>query len=163
PERPDEPGDRRGGRRPGRFGGRRVRPGDRGSRTGRSLVGRVRRVRGRQHARDRRRRDRRPGYVELADPELPRVPERRQRRYGGPISKGHEMTGRDAYVVGGANSAGQAALYLARYARRVTLVVRGQSLDDEMSHYLIREVAATRNVDVLTGTSVVGGGGEGRL
>ena len=49
--------------------------------------------------------------------------------YAGPISEGHQMTGRDAYVVGGANAAGQAALYLARYARRVTLVVRGQSLD----------------------------------
>ncbi|HKF80319.1 MAG TPA: FAD-dependent oxidoreductase [Thermoleophilaceae bacterium] len=83
--------------------------------------------------------------------------------YGGPASEAHALSGKDAYVVGGGNSAGQAALHLARYARRVTLVVRAQSLDTGMSHYLVREVEATRNVEVRTGTAVVGGGGEGRL
>jgi thioredoxin reductase (NADPH) len=83
--------------------------------------------------------------------------------YGGPVSEGHAMTGRDAFVVGGANSAGQAALHLARYARRVTLVARAPSLGAGMSHYLVREVEATPNVEVRTGTSVVGGGGDGRL
>ena len=73
------------------------------------------------------------------------------------------MAGKDAYIVGGANSAGQAALHLARYARRVTLVVRAQSLGAGMSHYLVREVEATPNVEVRTGTTVVGGGGDGRL
>ena len=83
--------------------------------------------------------------------------------YGGPASEGHAMAGKDAYIVGGANSAGQAALHLARYARRVTLVVRAESLDAGMSHYLIREVEATPNVEVRTDTAVVGGGGDGRL
>ncbi len=83
--------------------------------------------------------------------------------YGGPVSEAPAVSGKDAYVVGGGNSAGQAALYLARYARRVTLVVRGQSLEAGMSHYLIRGIEATPNLDVRTGTAVVGGGGEGRL
>ena len=73
------------------------------------------------------------------------------------------MAGEDVYVVGGANSAGQAALHLARYARQVTLVVRGQSLDAGMSHYLVRQVEATPNVDVRLGTEIVGGGGDGWL
>ena len=83
--------------------------------------------------------------------------------YGGPLSEGHAMAGKEAYIVGGANSAGQAALHLARYARRVTLVVRAQSLDAGMSHYLVREVEATPNIEVRTDTAVVGGGGDGRL
>ena len=83
--------------------------------------------------------------------------------YGGPASEAHALSGKDAYVVGGGNSAGQAALHLARYARRVTLVARAQSLDAGMSHYLVREVEAAQNVEVRTGTAVVGGGGEGRL
>jgi thioredoxin reductase (NADPH) len=82
--------------------------------------------------------------------------------YGGPASEAPGMTGKDAYVVGGANSAGQAALHLARYARRVTLVVRAQSLEG-MSHYLVQELRATPNVAVRLGTAVVGGGGDGRL
>jgi thioredoxin reductase (NADPH) len=83
--------------------------------------------------------------------------------YGGPASEGHALSGKEAYVVGGGNSAGQAALHLARYARRVRLVVRAGSLEAGMSHYLVREIEATRNVEALTGTNVVGGGGEGRL
>jgi thioredoxin reductase (NADPH) len=54
-------------------------------------------------------------------------------------------------------------LHLARYARRVTLVVRAQSLASGMSHYLVRELEAAPNVDVRLGTDVVGGGGTGRL
>jgi thioredoxin reductase (NADPH) len=83
--------------------------------------------------------------------------------YGGPASEAHALSGKEAYVVGGGNSAGQAALHLARYARRVRLVVRAQSLEAGMSHYLVREVEATRNVEALAGPTVVGGGGEGRL
>ena len=83
--------------------------------------------------------------------------------YGAPASEAHALIGKEAYVVGGGNSAGQAALHLARYARRVTLVVRAESLEAGMSHYLVREVAATPNVEVRTRTAVVGGGGEGRL
>ena len=83
--------------------------------------------------------------------------------YGGPASEAHALTGRAVYVAGGGNSAGQAALHLARYARRVTLLVRAESLAAGMSHYLVRVVEATPNLDVRTGTVVVGGGGEGRL
>ncbi|GAA1842997.1 FAD-dependent oxidoreductase [Asanoa iriomotensis] len=83
--------------------------------------------------------------------------------YGGPMSEAPAMVGRDVYVLGGANSAGQAAVYLARYARRVTLVVRASSLAAGMSHYLVREVEATPNVSVRLGTEIVGGGGSGSL
>jgi thioredoxin reductase (NADPH) len=84
--------------------------------------------------------------------------------YGGPASgEAHALNGKDAYIVGGGNSAGQAALHLARYARRVTVVVRSGSLEAGMSHYLVREIGATANVEVRTGTVVAGGGGEGRL
>src|SRR3954447_17362597 len=68
--------------------------------------------------------------------------------YGGPASEAPAMTGKDAYIVGGANSAGQAALHLARYSRRVTVLIRAQSLSDGMSHYLVHELEATPNVDV---------------
>jgi thioredoxin reductase (NADPH) len=83
--------------------------------------------------------------------------------YGAPASEAHALSGKDAYIVGGANSAGQAALHLARYARRVTLVVRAASLEAGMSDYLVREVEAAPNVEVRVGTAVVGGGGDGRL
>ncbi|MFH5821439.1 FAD-dependent oxidoreductase [Georgenia sp. AZ-5] len=83
--------------------------------------------------------------------------------YGAAASEAPLVAGDDVYVVGGANSAGQAALHLARYARRVTLVVRAATLDAGMSHYLVREVEATPNVEIRTRTEVVGGGGDGRL
>jgi thioredoxin reductase (NADPH) len=83
--------------------------------------------------------------------------------YGGPVSEAPALIGKEAYVVGGGNSAGQAVLHLARYARRVTLVVRAQALEAGMSHYLIREIEATPNLVVRTGTEVVGGNGDGRL
>ena len=80
--------------------------------------------------------------------------------YGGSGSDVHRMSGQDVYVLGGANSAGQEALHLARYARRVTLVVRGTP---GMSHYLVRQLAATPNVEIRLGTEIVGGGGDGWL
>jgi thioredoxin reductase (NADPH) len=83
--------------------------------------------------------------------------------YGGPASEAAGLKGLEVYVVGGANSAGQAALHLARYARRVTLVVRSQSLAAGMSHYLARQIESTPNVGVRLGTEVVGGGGDGWL
>lgn len=83
--------------------------------------------------------------------------------YGGPTSEAPALVGRDAVVVGGANSAGQAVLHLARYARKVSLVVRGDSLRTGMSEYLVRQVESTPNIEVLLGTEVVDGGGEGRL
>jgi len=83
--------------------------------------------------------------------------------YGGPVSEAPTFTGRDVYVVGGGNSAGQAALHLARYARRVTILVRGGSLEASMSRYLIRAVAAAPNVEVRTHATVAGGGGRQQL
>jgi thioredoxin reductase (NADPH) len=83
--------------------------------------------------------------------------------YGGPASEGAALNGKEVYVVGGGNSAGQAALHFARYANRVTMVVRGASLEAGMSHYLIQAIEAAPNVDVKSTTTVVGGGGEGRL
>ncbi|MGK5170479.1 FAD-dependent oxidoreductase [Geodermatophilus sp. CPCC 205761] len=83
--------------------------------------------------------------------------------YGAAASEAPMVAGEDVYVVGGANSAGQAALHLAHYAKRVTLVVRAASLDVGMSHYLVRQVEQTPNIEVRTGTEVVDGGGEGRL
>ena len=83
--------------------------------------------------------------------------------YGGATSEAPALVGREVFIVGGANSAGQAALHLARYAKRVTLVVRAPSLRAGMSEYLVRQVEATENIEVRLGTEVVGGGGDGRL
>ena len=82
--------------------------------------------------------------------------------YGASVSEAHHLVGEHAYVVGGGNSAGQAVMHLSRYARQVTLVVRGPSLD-RMSKYLRDELDATANVAVRLGTEVIGGGGEQRL
>ncbi|KAE8765746.1 FAD-dependent oxidoreductase [Georgenia thermotolerans] len=83
--------------------------------------------------------------------------------YGAAATEAPLVAGEDVYVVGGANSAGQAALHLARYARRVTLVVRAATLAAGMSHYLVRQVEAAPNIVVRTGTEVVDGGGDGWL
>jgi thioredoxin reductase (NADPH) len=73
------------------------------------------------------------------------------------------VSGEEVYVVGGANSAGQAVLHLARWAKRVTLVVRAASLAAGMSHYLVRAVEEAPNIQVRTSTEVVDGGGDGWL
>jgi thioredoxin reductase (NADPH) len=73
------------------------------------------------------------------------------------------MAGEEVYVVGGANSAGQAALHLARFAARVTLLVRGDSLAAGMSDYLITQLRATPNVEVRLHTRVIDGHGEAHL
>ncbi|HET9667384.1 MAG TPA: FAD-dependent oxidoreductase [Desertimonas sp.] len=83
--------------------------------------------------------------------------------YGGPASEAAAMSGREVFVVGGANSAGQAALHLASYARRVTVLVRATSLDVGMSAYLVRQVEAASNIDIRLQTEVIGGGGDGVL
>jgi thioredoxin reductase (NADPH) len=83
--------------------------------------------------------------------------------YGAAQSEAPLVAGQDVYVVGGANSAGQAVVHLARYARSVTLVVRGPSVEAGMSHYLVAQIEATPNIEVRTGTEVVDGGGDGRL
>jgi thioredoxin reductase (NADPH) len=83
--------------------------------------------------------------------------------YGGSLSEPHALAAEPVYVVGGGNSAGQAALGLARHAERVTIVVRGSSLDETMSRYLRDEIAATPNVVVRLRTEIADGGGAGRL
>jgi thioredoxin reductase len=79
--------------------------------------------------------------------------------YGAAVSEAPAMRGRHAFVVGGGNSAGQAAVYLSRYADRVTVLVRRPSLSETMSDYLVRELTALPNVDVRPRVQVVGGSG----
>ena len=83
--------------------------------------------------------------------------------YGAAGSDTQAMEGRDVFVVGGANSAGQTALHLSRFARHVTLVVRGDDLTRSMSEYLTQEIAATPNVSVRLHTEVTDGHGEQHL
>ena len=83
--------------------------------------------------------------------------------YGAAVTEARAMAGQEVFVVGAGNSAGQAALHLARYASRVTLLVRGESLYTSMSEYLIHEITARPNITVRVRTEVVGGCGVGRL
>ena len=83
--------------------------------------------------------------------------------YGAAVTEARAMEGQEVYVVGGANSAGQAAMHLSRYASRVTILVRGGSLSVSMSDYLIKEIEATPNIGVRLNTRILGGSGEGRL
>jgi thioredoxin reductase (NADPH) len=83
--------------------------------------------------------------------------------YGPAVAQAQGMKGQEVYVVGGGNSAGQAARHLSKHARRVTLLVLGESLDAHMSRYLIEEIGATENIQVRLNTQVIDGGGKGRL
>ncbi len=83
--------------------------------------------------------------------------------YGSSPSEARQFTGADVFVVGGANSAGQAAVHLSRYAAKVTILVRGQSLASSMSQYLLDEIEAKENIDVRSSTEVVDAEGDGRL
>jgi thioredoxin reductase (NADPH) len=74
-----------------------------------------------------------------------------------------EMQGRAVFVIGGGNSAGQAAIHLAKFASEVTILVRRHELAETMSAYLVREIEATSNIQVRTRTVVADGGGEGQL
>ncbi|HKA69366.1 MAG TPA: FAD-dependent oxidoreductase [Actinomycetes bacterium] len=83
--------------------------------------------------------------------------------YGSAATEAQACADTDVYIVGGANSAGQAALFFCRYARSVTLVVRGDSLERSMSYYLIQQIAAIDNIQVRTGTEVVQAHGSEHL
>jgi thioredoxin reductase (NADPH) len=83
--------------------------------------------------------------------------------YGAAGSEARAMEGQEVYVVGAGNSAGQAALHLAKYAASVTLVVRGPDLGARMSDYLVQEIEQAPNVAVRLGTQVVDGLGGWRL
>jgi thioredoxin reductase (NADPH) len=83
--------------------------------------------------------------------------------YGAAVSESRAMADRNVFIVGAGNSAGQAAQHLAKHARTVTLLVRGESLAKSMSTYLVRAVESTPNVIVRCHTEVVDGSGDGSL
>src|ERR671929_1481652 len=80
--------------------------------------------------------------------------------YGASVTEAQNSAGRDVVVVGGANSAGQAALHFAQHARLVTMLVRAESLERRMSQYLVDRIAATPNIVVRTETTVRGVAGD---
>ena len=83
--------------------------------------------------------------------------------YGAAASESSAFAGEHVFIAGGANSAGQAAVNLARYAQQVTIVVRGDSLAARMSQYLIDEISAAPNIDVRTSTQIATAEGTGKL
>jgi len=83
--------------------------------------------------------------------------------YGAAATEATSCTNQDVYVVGGANSAGQAAMNFSRHARRVVMLVRGPSLEASMSSYLIEQIRANPRIEVRTRTEVVGAAGTDHL
>ncbi|WP_394363267.1 FAD-dependent oxidoreductase [Amycolatopsis sp. SB7-3] len=95
-----------------------------------------------------------PGVAELAG---------RGVYYGSAATEAPECKGEHVYIVGGANSAGQAAVFFSKHAADVTILVRGQSLEASMSHYLIEQIAGIENIHVRTRTTVVEAHGDDHL
>jgi thioredoxin reductase (NADPH) len=96
-----------------------------------------------------------PGFAELTGAGV---------YYGAALTEARSCSNQEIVIIGGANSAGQAAVYFSGYAKLVTILVRGSGLEKSMSHYLIEQIAALPNVVVRTGTSPVAAEGEdGRL
>jgi thioredoxin reductase (NADPH) len=83
--------------------------------------------------------------------------------YGAALTEAMSCKEEIVYIVGGANSAGQAAMHFSRYADHVHMLVRGKSLESSMSKYLIDQIEATPNITVETGTEVIGMGGDTHL
>jgi thioredoxin reductase (NADPH) len=83
--------------------------------------------------------------------------------YGAAMTEAMSCQGQDVFVVGGANSAGQAAVYFSTYARNVTMLVRGPSLSDSMSQYLIDRIMETPNIHVRARCEVAAVHGDGHL
>jgi thioredoxin reductase (NADPH) len=95
-----------------------------------------------------------PGFAELTGQGI---------YYGAAVTDARECTDQHVVVIGGANSAGQAAVYLSAHASRVTMLVRGDSLEKSMSRYLIEQIEALDNVEVRTRSEAVAAEGDGRL
>jgi thioredoxin reductase (NADPH) len=93
-----------------------------------------------------------PGFAELSGAGI---------YYGAAMTEARACADQHVVIVGGANSAGQAAVYFSGYAGRVTMLVRGEGLARSMSHYLVEQIAALGNVEVRTGTVVTAAEGEG--
>ena len=83
--------------------------------------------------------------------------------YGAALAEAATVSGQNVYLVGGANSAGQAAVYLARFAAQVTMLVRADRLEKGMSQYLIDQIRATPNIRVQLNSEVVAADGEEHL
>ncbi|MFE1957799.1 FAD-dependent oxidoreductase [Streptomyces sp. NPDC059479] len=83
--------------------------------------------------------------------------------YGSAVTEAPTCSGDEVYMVGGANSAGQAALHFSRYAKRVHMLIRGADLARSMSTYLLDQISAIDNIVVHPWTEVVGGKGDGHL
>jgi thioredoxin reductase (NADPH) len=83
--------------------------------------------------------------------------------YGSALTEAAACYGKDIFIVGGANSAGQAAVYLSRCAKSVTLLVRGPSIELSMSYYLIQQIAHIPQISVRTGTEVIAAHGSDHL
>ncbi len=83
--------------------------------------------------------------------------------YGAATTEAVNYRGRDVLVVGGANSAGQGAMFLSRYAEKVTMLVRGSSIEQGMSQYLVDQIASTGNIEVVLSAEVTRAHGDGRL
>ena len=75
--------------------------------------------------------------------------------YGAALTEAISCRDEDVFVIGGANSAGQGAIHFAQYARKVTMLVRAESLAKGMSRYLVDQIEATPNIEVITHTEVV--------
>jgi len=96
-----------------------------------------------------------PGFAELTGAGI---------YYGAAMTEARACSDQHVVVIGGANSAGQSAVHFSGYATKVTMLVRGPSLEKSMSHYLIEQIAALPNVEVRTGSSAIAAHGEeGRL
>jgi thioredoxin reductase (NADPH) len=83
--------------------------------------------------------------------------------YGAALAEAPAMRGRRVFVVGAGNSAGQAAIYLAKFAQQVTILVRGDAVGKTMSDYLVRQIGGTPNIDVRLTTQVINAHGAHRL
>jgi thioredoxin reductase (NADPH) len=95
-----------------------------------------------------------PGFAELTGSGV---------YYGAALTEARACADQHVVVIGGANSAGQAAVFFSRYAGRVTMLVRAPSLEVSMSHYLIEQIAALGNVEVRTSAQALAAEGDGRL